>query len=107
MKQEIERSLTSLSSKKAPMVWDCGSPLYDSFELSSLSHIIERHMMALPPSSSSSSSTRSSLSSSCSSLRSEGTSFDEGLKRKVEWEEVSKKKKAEKRIKVTSGQTFP
>ncbi|CAK9163039.1 unnamed protein product [Ilex paraguariensis] len=32
----------------AAMVWDCGSPLYDSFELVSLSHLIERHMMALP-----------------------------------------------------------
>ncbi|KAJ4953970.1 hypothetical protein NE237_030802 [Protea cynaroides] len=29
-------------------VWDCGSPLYDSFELTSLSHLIERHMMILP-----------------------------------------------------------
>ncbi|XP_028794725.1 uncharacterized protein LOC114750327 [Neltuma alba] len=29
-------------------IWDCGSPLYDSYELASLSHMIERHMMALP-----------------------------------------------------------
>ncbi|KAL0917792.1 hypothetical protein M5K25_012883 [Dendrobium thyrsiflorum] len=29
-------------------IWDCGSPLYDSFELSSLYHIIDRHMMKLP-----------------------------------------------------------
>ncbi|PKU62253.1 hypothetical protein MA16_Dca020958 [Dendrobium catenatum] len=29
-------------------IWDCGSPLYDSFELSSLFHIIDKHMMKLP-----------------------------------------------------------
>ncbi|KAK7292783.1 hypothetical protein RJT34_15636 [Clitoria ternatea] len=29
-------------------IWDCGSPLYDSFELVSLSHVIERHMMGSP-----------------------------------------------------------
>ncbi|KAK4593874.1 hypothetical protein RGQ29_017810 [Quercus rubra] len=29
-------------------IWDCGSPLYDSYELASLSHIIDRHLMALP-----------------------------------------------------------
>lgn len=29
-------------------IWDCGSPLYDSSELVSLSHIIERHMMEWP-----------------------------------------------------------
>ncbi|KAL5792270.1 hypothetical protein ACOSP7_000864 [Xanthoceras sorbifolium] len=29
-------------------VWDCGSPLYDSYELVSLNHLIERHLMALP-----------------------------------------------------------
>lgn len=32
----------------ATRVWDCGSPLYDSSELASLSHIIDRHTMALP-----------------------------------------------------------
>ncbi|KAM7531384.1 hypothetical protein LguiB_034794 [Lonicera macranthoides] len=30
------------------IVWDCGSPLYDSYELVSLCHLIERHMMSLP-----------------------------------------------------------
>nr|GMD05551.1 uncharacterized protein LOC109164936 isoform X2 [Ipomoea batatas] len=30
-------------------VWDCGSPLYDSFELVSVAHLIERNMRALPP----------------------------------------------------------
>ncbi|KAK8650581.1 hypothetical protein V6N13_140213 [Hibiscus sabdariffa] len=29
-------------------VWDCGSPLYDTYELVSLSHLIERHLMKLP-----------------------------------------------------------
>jgi hypothetical protein len=29
-------------------IWDCGSPLYDSFELASLSNSLERHLMALP-----------------------------------------------------------
>ncbi|XP_024932665.3 uncharacterized protein LOC112492650 [Ziziphus jujuba] len=28
--------------------WDCGSPLYDSYELVSLNHLIERHLMAIP-----------------------------------------------------------
>ncbi|KAG0492114.1 hypothetical protein HPP92_005216 [Vanilla planifolia] len=29
-------------------VWDCGSPLYDSFELTSLFHAFERHMVRFP-----------------------------------------------------------
>lgn len=29
-------------------VWDCGSPLYDAFELVSLSHVIERHLLVFP-----------------------------------------------------------
>jgi hypothetical protein len=29
-------------------IWDCGSPLYDSCELVTFSHIIERHMMECP-----------------------------------------------------------
>ncbi|CAO1945378.1 unnamed protein product [Urochloa humidicola] len=28
--------------------WDCGSPLYDSFELASLHHVLENHLMVLP-----------------------------------------------------------
>ena len=27
--------------------WDCGSPLYDSFEVASVGHLIERHALAL------------------------------------------------------------
>lgn len=30
------------------VLWDCGSPLYDSYELVSLTHVIERHFMSLP-----------------------------------------------------------
>lgn len=30
-------------------VWDCGSPLYDSYELASLAHLIDRNLMAFPP----------------------------------------------------------
>ena len=29
-------------------IWDCGSPLYDSYELVSLAYTIERHMMVWP-----------------------------------------------------------
>jgi hypothetical protein len=28
--------------------WDCGSPLYDSFELASVHYILEKHTMVLP-----------------------------------------------------------
>lgn len=38
------------SEKVMIKVWDCGSPLYDSYELAALTHLIERHMMALPSS---------------------------------------------------------
>lgn len=29
-------------------IWDCGSPLYDSYELASLNHLLERHSIASP-----------------------------------------------------------
>ncbi|GER26477.1 developmentally-regulated GTP-binding protein 1 homolog [Striga asiatica] len=29
-------------------IWDCGSPLYDSYELVAVSNIIERHFIILP-----------------------------------------------------------
>ena len=32
----------------ASPIWDCGSPLYDSYELVTLSHMIERHMVVWP-----------------------------------------------------------
>ncbi|XP_040376065.1 uncharacterized protein LOC121053319 [Oryza brachyantha] len=28
--------------------WDCGSPLYDSFELARLYHVVDSHLMILP-----------------------------------------------------------
>lgn len=34
--------------EKAIKIWDCGSPLYDSYELVAVSHIVERHFMILP-----------------------------------------------------------
>lgn len=40
--KEDEQEGTALS------IWDCGSPLYDSYELVSFSHVIDRHLMALP-----------------------------------------------------------
>lgn len=29
-------------------IWDCGSPLYDSYELVAITNIIERHLVLLP-----------------------------------------------------------
>lgn len=34
--------------EKALAIWDLGSPLYDSLEVVSLAHLIERHLMTLP-----------------------------------------------------------
>ncbi|KAK3194661.1 hypothetical protein Dsin_025971 [Dipteronia sinensis] len=39
---------TEIKEIEEVAIWDCGSPLYDSYELVSLSHVIERHLMALP-----------------------------------------------------------
>uniref|UniRef100_M1AWS0 Uncharacterized protein n=1 Tax=Solanum tuberosum TaxID=4113 RepID=M1AWS0_SOLTU len=36
------------SSSTSSIIWDCGSPLYDSYELVSLVHLIERNTMILP-----------------------------------------------------------
>ncbi|KAG5593326.1 hypothetical protein H5410_043840 [Solanum commersonii] len=36
------------SSSTSSIIWDCGSPLYDSYELVSLVHLIERNTMFLP-----------------------------------------------------------
>ncbi|KAK9743132.1 hypothetical protein RND81_03G219500 [Saponaria officinalis] len=35
-------------SDKSLKIWDCGSPLYDSYELACVSHLIERHLMKHP-----------------------------------------------------------
>ena len=40
-----------ISGKEEALVfatWDCGSPLYDSFELASLHRVLESHLMVLP-----------------------------------------------------------
>ncbi|KAL8235851.1 hypothetical protein R6Q59_016932 [Mikania micrantha] len=31
-----------------PKIWDCGSPLYDSHELVSITNVLDRHMMKFP-----------------------------------------------------------
>ncbi|CAN8254007.1 unnamed protein product [Cochlearia groenlandica] len=38
----------NVEKTKKKIIWDCGSPLYDSYELASLTHIIERNFMSLP-----------------------------------------------------------
>ncbi|ONI07367.1 hypothetical protein PRUPE_5G115500 [Prunus persica] len=44
-KEEKEEEEEAASAAK---IWDCGSPLYDSYELASVGHILERHTMAFP-----------------------------------------------------------
>lgn len=34
--------------EESTKIWDCGSPLYDTYELVSLGHVIDRHIMVLP-----------------------------------------------------------
>ncbi|KAJ4711928.1 ATP-dependent DNA helicase mph1 [Melia azedarach] len=34
--------------EKSRVIWDCGSPLYDSYEIASVGNLIERNMMILP-----------------------------------------------------------
>ncbi|XXG42276.1 hypothetical protein AAC387_Pa01g2595 [Persea americana] len=43
MKEEEEKE-----DDEANALWDCGSPLYDSFELTSLYNLLDRKLMALP-----------------------------------------------------------
>ncbi|KAL2490280.1 Uncharacterized protein Adt_25908 [Abeliophyllum distichum] len=57
--------------EKTLKLWDCGSPLYDSHEVASISHVIERHFMVLPYLSGSRNVKESSLISSSSSIQSE------------------------------------
>ncbi|PRQ17476.1 hypothetical protein RchiOBHm_Chr7g0195411 [Rosa chinensis] len=33
---------------RSARIWDCGSPLYDSYELASVGRLLERHTRALP-----------------------------------------------------------
>ncbi|KAK8921168.1 hypothetical protein KSP39_PZI019932 [Platanthera zijinensis] len=47
--EETEEAEKNRDGKSRPYpVWDCGSPLYDSFELASLCHVLDRHIMKLP-----------------------------------------------------------
>ncbi|KAL0428767.1 UNVERIFIED_CONTAM: hypothetical protein Sradi_0502700 [Sesamum radiatum] len=42
------KSIQESHDEKGINVWDCGSPLYDSYELVAVSHVVERHLMVLP-----------------------------------------------------------
>ncbi|PQQ06195.1 uncharacterized protein Pyn_02884 [Prunus yedoensis var. nudiflora] len=49
MQQTLKRREDDHQKEEAELgIWDCGSPLYDSYELVTVSHLIERHLMALP-----------------------------------------------------------
>ncbi|XP_062087078.1 uncharacterized protein LOC133793839 [Humulus lupulus] len=56
--EEEEEDHKGENNKINLAIWDCGSPLYDSYELVSLSHLIERHLMILPSPAAGSSSRR-------------------------------------------------
>ncbi|KAL2468801.1 uncharacterized protein Fot_50377 [Forsythia ovata] len=45
--KEIEEFVEK-KEEKTLKLWDCGSPLYDSHEVASISHVIERHFMVFP-----------------------------------------------------------
>lgn len=44
MKKEEEEE----GGRSRPRIWDCGSPLYDSYELASVCRLLEQHTRALP-----------------------------------------------------------
>ncbi|KAF5451715.1 hypothetical protein F2P56_026800 [Juglans regia] len=46
--QKTSKGKEDDEEKGALGIWDCGSPLYDSYELVSVTHIIDRHLMSLP-----------------------------------------------------------
>ncbi|KAG8043270.1 hypothetical protein GUJ93_ZPchr0010g8270 [Zizania palustris] len=37
-----------VEDRRRAWAWDCGSPLYDSFELASVYGVLDRHLMTLP-----------------------------------------------------------
>lgn len=45
---EKMKKLVEENHLAAIAIWDCGSPLYDSYELASLGHLLDRHTMASP-----------------------------------------------------------
>ncbi|WJX86834.1 hypothetical protein P8452_69088 [Trifolium repens] len=46
--QEALKGKVDDKEEKARAIWDCGSPLYDSYELVSLDHHINKNLMAFP-----------------------------------------------------------
>nr|GEW05942.1 hypothetical protein [Tanacetum cinerariifolium] len=42
--KKVEEQEDRLASK----IWDCGSPLYDSYELASITNVLDRHLMKFP-----------------------------------------------------------
>ncbi|KAK8481572.1 hypothetical protein V6N13_022018 [Hibiscus sabdariffa] len=48
MEKSSENKEKNEEAKTKFAVWDCGSLLYDTYELVSLSHLIERQLMKLP-----------------------------------------------------------
>ncbi|PIN26539.1 hypothetical protein CDL12_00709 [Handroanthus impetiginosus] len=44
----IEESHERLTEGAALKIWDCGSPLYDSYEVVAVSHLIEKNFMIFP-----------------------------------------------------------
>jgi hypothetical protein len=46
--QEALKGKVDDKEEKARAMWDCGSPLYDSYELVSLDHHINKNLMAFP-----------------------------------------------------------
>ncbi|OVA00847.1 hypothetical protein BVC80_1075g19 [Macleaya cordata] len=48
IEEEQEEGNEEQEEEEDISVWDCGSPLYDSFELVSLNNLIDRNLAALP-----------------------------------------------------------
>ncbi|CAI0402987.1 unnamed protein product [Linum tenue] len=48
--ENVRRKETGKEEPSAAELWDLGSPLYDSHEVVSVIHLIDRHLMALPSS---------------------------------------------------------
>ncbi|KAI5647156.1 hypothetical protein M9H77_33161 [Catharanthus roseus] len=46
--KDVQQKPSDEEEEEGMNVWDCGSPLYDSYELVSLGHVIDRHTMILP-----------------------------------------------------------
>ncbi|GKD34460.1 hypothetical protein Tco_1249969 [Tanacetum coccineum] len=43
-----EKKIEEHEEGLASQIWDCGSPLYDSYELASITNVIDRHLMKFP-----------------------------------------------------------